>query len=89
MFYQISRTQAAETAEKGRFMSLVTLTFDLDLQTRPSERPNTSSAVWIWRKSFQQLPRYFTREEKSHRLSGQRQKQNLPQFTACGSDYYN
>jgi len=29
---------------------MVNLTFDLDLQTRPSEGPNTSS-VWIWRKS--------------------------------------
>jgi len=25
------------------FLSLVTLTFDLDIQTRPSEGPNTSS----------------------------------------------
>jgi len=33
---------------KNAVLSLVTLTFDL--QTRPSEGPNTSS-VWIWRKS--------------------------------------
>ena len=32
------------------FLSLVTLTFCLDLETRPSEGPNTSS-MWIWRKS--------------------------------------
>jgi len=38
-----NRTQAAERAEECRFLSLVILTFDLDLQTRPSERPNTSS----------------------------------------------
>jgi len=29
--------QAAERTEKCRFLSLVTMTFDLDLQTRPSE----------------------------------------------------
>ena len=28
-----------------RFLSTVTLTFDLDIQTRPSEGPNTSSRV--------------------------------------------
>ena len=33
------------------FLSLVTLTFDLDIQTHLSEGPNTSS-LWIWRKSF-------------------------------------
>jgi len=36
MFY---RTQAAEMTGKCRFLSLVTLTFDLDIQTRPSEGP--------------------------------------------------
>jgi len=35
--------QAAERAEKMPFLSLVTLIFDLDLQIRPSEGPNTSS----------------------------------------------
>jgi len=39
-------------------LSLVTLTFDLDIQTRMSEGPITSS-MWIWRKSIQQFPRYF------------------------------
>jgi len=38
--------QAAERAEKCRFLFLATLTFDFDLQTHPSEGPNTSS-VWI------------------------------------------
>jgi len=37
-------------------LSLVTLTFDPDLQTCPSERPKTSS-VWIWRKSVRRFPR--------------------------------
>jgi len=36
---------AAVRAEKMPFLSLVTLTFDLDLQTRPSEGPNTFSGV--------------------------------------------
>jgi len=39
----INRMQAAERAEKCRFMSLVTLTFDPDLQTCPGKGPNTSS----------------------------------------------
>jgi len=34
------------------FLSLVTLTFDRDLQTRPSDGPTTSSV--------QRFPRYFT-----------------------------
>jgi len=38
----INRTQAAERAENA-VLSLVILTFDLDLQTRPSEGPKTSS----------------------------------------------
>jgi len=39
-----NRTQAAEMAEKCLFcLSLVTLTFDPDLQTRPIEGPNMSS----------------------------------------------
>jgi len=46
----------------------VTLTFDLDLQTRPSEGRNTSS-VWIWRKSVQRFPRYFIHKQKTHRLT--------------------
>jgi len=40
--------------------------FDLDLQTRPSEGPNTSS-VWIWCKSVQRFPRYLIHKQK-HRL---------------------
>ena len=39
----INRTRAVEMAEKYRLLSLVTLAFDLDLQTFPSEGPNTSS----------------------------------------------
>jgi len=36
----IKCTQAAERGEKCRFLSLVILTFDLDLETRLSEGPN-------------------------------------------------
>jgi len=72
MFYQsannINRTQAAERAEKCRCLSLVTLTFDRDLQTRPSEGSNTSS-VWIWRKSVHRFSRYFIHKQKSQRLT--------------------
>jgi len=39
MFDQTNGTQAAERAEK-LFLSLMTLTFDLDLPTRLSEEPN-------------------------------------------------
>jgi len=66
------------------FLSLVTLTFDLDLQTRPCERWNTSS-VWIWRKSIQRFPGYFIHNQKETQIDGA-QKQNLPQFTACGNN---
>jgi len=48
------------------FMSLMTLTSDCDIQTHPSERPNTSS-LWIWCKSVQWFPTYFTYKQKSHR----------------------
>jgi len=44
--------QVAEIAKKCRFLVLVTLTFELDLQTDLSEGPSTSS-VWIWCKSIQ------------------------------------
>jgi len=39
----MSRMQATERAKKCHLLSLVTLTFDLDFQTHPSEGPNTSS----------------------------------------------
>ena len=40
------------------------LTFVLDLQTRPSDWPNTSS-MWIWRKSVHRFPRYFIHKQKN------------------------
>jgi len=57
---------------KGRQMPFVCrwwpwpLTFDLDLQTRLREWPNTCS-MWIWRKSVQRLRRHFIHKQKSHR----------------------
>jgi len=39
----VNQTQAGEKGGKMPFSSLVTLTFDLDTQTGPSEGPNTSS----------------------------------------------
>jgi len=64
LLLNMNRTQAAERAEKCRFLSLVTLTFDLDLQTRPSEGQNTSS-MSIWRKSVHRFPRYFIHKRKT------------------------
>jgi len=38
MFHQTNRTQLGRpNGRKCRFLSLMTLTFDLDIQTRPSE----------------------------------------------------
>jgi len=80
MFYQ---TQTARRPPKMPFLSLLTLTFDLGLQTRLSKGLNTS-LVWIWRKSVQRFPGYFIHKQKN--ADRQRQKQNLPQFTTCGKE---
>jgi len=51
------------------FLSLVTLTCDLNIQTRPSEGLNASS-LWIWHESVQRFPRYLSHkqnEKKSNR----------------------
>jgi len=55
---------------------------DLQLQTRPSEGPNTSS-VCICCKSVKWFPRYLIHKQKSHR---QCEKHNFMQFTACGNN---
>jgi len=39
-------------------LDLWPLTFDLDIQTRPSEASNMCS-LWTWRKSVQRFPRYL------------------------------
>jgi len=56
--------QAAERAKKCHFFNfLVPGDLDLDLQTRPSEGPNTSS-MRIWYKSVQQFPRDISDTKK-------------------------
>jgi len=65
----INCTQAVERVE------------NLDLQTRPSEGPNTS-LVWIWRKSVH-VPEIF--HTQTNPTDWWHQKQNLPQFTACSN----
>jgi len=45
----------------ARFLSLVTLTFDI--QTRPSDGPKTS--LRIWRQSIQPFRRYLSDKQKS------------------------
>ena len=45
------------------FLSLVTLTFDLDIQTPTSEGPSMFP-LCIWRKSVQRFPMYFIHKQK-------------------------
>ena len=56
------------TCRKGRkipFLSIVTLTFDLDLQTRPSEdQIRLPPCESVWCKSVQRFPRYFIHKQK-------------------------
>jgi len=80
----INRTAHARRRNgwKMPFLSLVTLT--VDLQTRLSEGPNTSS-VWIRHTSVQRLRRYFVHKQKT--TEWRCQKQNLPQFTACDKNW--
>jgi len=74
----INHMQAAE-GPKNAILSLVTLTFDLNLQSCPSKGPNTSS-VGIWRKSVQGFPKILhTQTKKSPQTDGIKKKQNLPQ----------
>jgi len=54
---QIS-SEIPKISTESPFLYLITFTFHLDIQTHPSEKPNTSS-LWIWRKSVQRFPRYF------------------------------
>jgi len=64
----------------ARFLSLATLTFDLDIQTLPSEGPDTSSQ-WIWRKSIQRFPRYLMHKQNENVTDGARNRTLL----ACGN----
>jgi len=49
------------------FLSLVTLTFNLDTETRPSEGPDVSRRVR--RKSVQQFPKYLIHKQKTNKKS--------------------
>jgi len=64
------------------FLSLVTLAFNLDLQTRPSEGANTSSVNLTQIRSA--VLEIFHTQTKNHGLMAQ--KQNFPQFTAYGNN---
>jgi len=61
-FTKHKRQAGRRKGRKMSFLFMVILTFDLDIQTRPSEGPNTSS-LWIWCKSVQRS-RYFIHKQK-------------------------
>jgi len=63
--------QAAARAENAGFCPWWPwpLTFELSLQTCPSEGPDTSS-VRIWRKAVQRFPRYFMPKQKAQTGGG-------------------
>ena len=84
MFFlpNINHTQAAERDENAIFYSWwpSRLTFDLDLQTHPSEGPIRPS-VWIWRKFIQcSVPKIFPTQTKNPQTDGTK---NVLQLTAC------
>jgi len=62
------------------FLILVTLTFDLDLQTRSSEVPNTSSA-----NSFSGYRDISYTNKKTQTDGGKNRTFRLLQFTVCGN----
>jgi len=74
----INRTQAVKRANYAIFVSVRwPLTFDLDLQTRPSEGPNTSF-LWIWHRSIQRFWRFHMQTKRPQTdVTGNR--------TFCGS----
>jgi len=71
--------------QKGRKMPFF-VHGDLDLQTRLSKGPNMYS-TWIWCISVHLFPRCFMHKQKKT-TDWRCQKQNLPQFTACGNWLY-
>jgi len=60
------------------------LTFDFDIETRPSHWPNTPS-VWIWRKSVQPFPRYLIHKQKTYHTQIAKNRTLL----ACGKRFVN
>jgi len=71
--------------QKMPFLSLVTLTFDV--QTRPTEGPNTSSA-WIWCKPVQLLPRYFIRKRKKLQTNDAKNRTFCSSLHVVKKDYH-
>jgi len=75
----LNRTQAAERAEKCRFLTLVSVDFDpLILTFQLVQTSSRGNLVQI----CSAVPKIFHTQTKSHR---QCQKQNLAQFTACSN----
>jgi len=64
------------------FFSLVTLTFDLDIQTRPSEGPNTSNLL-ILCKSVQRFPGDLSHKQKKNKKVADTTKNRT--LLACGN----
>ena len=64
------------------FLSLVTMTFDLNIQILPSERPNMSS-LRICHKSVQRFPRYL-RHKQTTRRPASADRTARRQFQATG-----
>ena len=60
------------------------VTFDLIIQTRPCEGPNTFS-LWIWGKYVQQFPRYFIHNQKKTKLKITYSAKNRTSL-ACGKN---
>jgi len=65
------------------FLSLVTLTFDLRIQTPSSEGPNTYS-LWIWCKSVQRFPRYLRHKQKKEKVTDGAKNRTL--LNECGKN---
>jgi len=68
--YSARLTMHCQMGRRSSFqvLSLVTLTFDLDIQTRPSEGPNKSS-LWIWHKSIQWFLRYLRHKQTNKKVT--------------------
>ena len=64
------------------FLSVVTSTFDLDIQTHPSEGPTRLLCEFGANPFSGSHDISYTNQK----VTGQRQKQNLTQFTACGNN---
>jgi len=56
-------------------------TSDLDIQTRPSEGPNTSS-LWIWCKCVQPFQRYLIHKQTNKKVTNSAKNRTL---LACGN----